>query len=339
MYAPSIAPNMAPLVVVAGPTGAGKSALALRLAQVLSGEIINYDSVQVYRGLEIGSAKTPPGERSGIPHHLLDIVDPSGELTAGAYASLARVVLGDLKARGLLPILAGGTGFYLRALLAGLTPAPARNPDLRRRLTDLAARHPAALHRFLRRYDPTSAVRIHRNDYQKLMRAIELTRLTGQPASRVQSFPRQSLEGFRVLQIGLDPPRRALREALDARSANMFRDGLLDETRALLESGLAPSSKSLQTLGYKQAVAFLTGQLPLADAILQCQIKTRQYAKRQMTWFRSDPAIRWLPGFGSEAEVQREALHITREFLAAGENKRPWGNSSGPVRNSETAEF
>ena len=322
LYAPSIAPNMAPLLVVAGPTGAGKSALALDLAEALDGEIVNYDSVQVYRGLEIGSAKTPAGERRGIPHHLIDMVDPGGELTAGAYASLARAVLGDLKACGVLPILVGGTGLYLRALLAGLTPAPARNSDLRSRLTALAARQPAALHRFLRRYDPTSATRIHPHDHQKLMRAIELTRLTGQPASRVQSLPRQGLEGFRVLQIGLDPPRCALREALDTRSANIFRDGLLDETRALLESGLDPDAKSLQTLGYKQAVAFLTGQLPLADAIRQCQIKTGQYAKRQMTWFRSDREIRWLSGFGHDARVQQEALRIARGFLIS-EEKRP----------------
>src|SRR5690348_686210 len=311
---------MAPLLVVAGPTGAGKSALALYLAEALEGEIVNYDSVQVYRGLEIGSAKTPAEERHGIPHHLIDTVDPGGELTAGAYASLARAVLDDLKARGVLPILAGGTGFYLRALLAGLTPAPARNSDLRSRLTALAARQPAALHRFLRRYDPTSAARIHPNDHQKLMRAIELTRLTGEPASRVQSFPRQGLDGFRVLQIGLDPPRRALREALDARSANMFRDGLLDETRALLESGLDPGAKSLQTLGYKQAVAFLTGQLPLADAIRQCQIKTRQYAKRQMTWFRSEQAIHWLCGFGSDPAIQETALNMARQFVTLRSN-------------------
>ena len=322
LYAPSIAPNMAPLVVVAGPTGAGKSELALHLAQVLPGEIVNYDSVQVYRGLEIGSAKTPLWERRGIPHHLIDTVDPGRELTAGAYASLARAVLDDLKARRVLPILAGGTGFYLRALLAGLTPAPARNFDLRRRLTALAARRPKALHRFLRRYDPTSAERIHRNDHQKLMRAIELTRLTGQPASHVQSFPRQSLNGFRVLQIGLDPPRRALREALDARSENMFRDGLLDEARALLELGLDPSAKSLQTLGYKQAVAFLTGQLSLAEAILQCQIKTRQYAKRQMTWFRSDQTIHWLSGFGSDPAIQEAALNLARRFVILNHSDR-----------------
>jgi tRNA dimethylallyltransferase len=319
LYAPSIAPNMAPLLAVVGPTGAGKSGLALHLAQALHGEIVNCDSVQVYRGLEIGSAKLSTGERRGIPHHLIDVVDPGGELTAGAYASLARAVLRDLEARRVLPIVAGGTGFYLRALLAGLSPAPARDPRLRTRLAALAARRSGALHRFLRRHDRASAARIHPNDHQKLMRAIELTRLAGQPASLVQSFPRHALAGFRLLQIGLDPARGSLQEALDARSEEMFRAGLVEETRALIESGVDPRAKSLQTLGYKQAIEFLNGQLSFDDAIRQCQTKTRQYAKRQMTWFRGDPAIRWLSGFGSDPAIQEEALTMARQFVASRE--------------------
>jgi len=315
LYAPSIAPNPAPLLVVLGPTAAGKSGLALHLARALDGEIVNCDSVQVYRGLEIGSAKLPLRERCGIPHHLIDIVEPGGELTAGAYAGLARAALGDLKTRGVLPIVAGGTGLYLRALLEGLSPAPPRDPQLRARLNILAARRPAALHRFLRRYDPVSATRIHENDHQKLIRAIELTRLAAQPASRVQSLPRPALAGFRILQIGLNPPRRLLQEALDARSEEMFRCGLIEETRALLASGVDPRAKSLQAIGYKQAVEFLKGQLPLADALRQCQARTRQYAKRQMTWFRADPAIQWLPGFGSDPTIQDEALTLARQFL------------------------
>jgi tRNA dimethylallyltransferase len=315
VYAPSIAPNPAPLLVVLGPTGAGKSALALHLAQALHGEIVNCDSVQVYSGLEIGSAKLPLRERRGIPHHLMDIVEPGGELTAGAYASLARAALGDLRARSVLPIVAGGTGFYLRALLDGLSPAPPRDPQLRIRLAALRGRYPAALHRFLRRHDPACAARIHENDHQKLIRAIELTRLAGQPASRVQSLPRPGLTGFRVLQIGLQPPRGLLHEALDARSEEMFRGGLIEETRALLESGVDPRAKSLQSLGYKQAVEFLNEQLPLTEALRQCQTKTRQYAKRQMTWFRADPAIHWLSGFGSDPAIQEQALALARHYL------------------------
>jgi tRNA dimethylallyltransferase len=317
LYAPSIAPNPAPLLVVLGPTGTGKSALALHLAQAFDGEIVNCDSVQIYRGLEIGSAKLPPSDRRGVPHHLLDIAEPGGELTAGAYASLARAVLHDLKTRGVLPIVAGGAGFYLRALLAGLSPAPPRDPQLRLRLAALAARRPAALHWLLRRHDPASAARIHENDHQKLIRAIELTRLAGEPASRVQSTLRHALAGFRILRIGLDPPRRLLQEALDARAAEMFRCGLIEETRALLDSGIDPCAKSLQTLGYKQALEFLNGQLPLADAVRQCQTRTRQYAKRQMTWFRADPDVHWLSGFGSDPAIQEKALLLASSFLAA----------------------
>jgi tRNA dimethylallyltransferase len=302
---------------VLGPTGTGKSALALHLAQAFDGEIVNCDSVQIYRGLEIGSAKLPPSDRRGVPHHLLDIVEPGGELTAGAYSSLARAVLHDLKTRGVLPIVAGGAGFYLRALLAGLSPAPPRDPQLRLRLTALAARRPAALHWLLRRHDPASAARIHENDHQKLIRAIELTRLAGEPASRVQNALRPALAGFRILRIGLDPPRRLLREALDARAAEMFRCGLIEETRALLDSGIDPRAKSLQALGYKQALEFLNGQLPLADAVRQCQTRTRQYAKRQMTWFRADPTIHWLSGFGSDPAIQEKALLLASSFLAA----------------------
>jgi tRNA dimethylallyltransferase len=313
LYAPSIALNPAPLLVVLGPTSTGKSVLALHLAQALRGEIVSCDSVQVYSGLEIGSAKLPPRERRGIPHHLMDIVGPGGELTAGAYASLARAALADLKARGLLPIVAGGTGFYLRALLDGLSPAPPRDNQLRVRLAALTRRRPMALHRFLRRHDPAAAARIHENDHQKLIRAIELTRVAGQPASRVQSLPRPGLNGFRVLQIGLQPPRGLLQRAVNARSEEMFRGGLIEETRALLESGLDPAAKSLQSLGYKQAVEFLSGQLPLAEAVRQCQTKTRQYAKRQMTWFRADPTIHWLSGFGSDSAIQEQALALARD--------------------------
>ena len=315
LYAPSIAPNLAPLVVVLGPTGAGKSGLALHLAQIFQGEIVNCDSVQVYRGLEIGSAKLPPTERRGIVHHLLDVVDPDGELTAGSYAALARPVLDEIRNRNVIPFVTGGTGFYLRALLAGLSPAPPRNSQLRARLAAIAARRPAALHRFVRRHDPESAARIHQNDRQKLIRSIELTVLARQPASHVQSSPRRPLSGFRTLQIGLNPHRQSLYDALDARSERMFRHGLIEEVRTLLASGLDPDAKSLQTLGYKQAVEYIAGRLSLAEAIRECQAKTRQYAKRQLTWFRAEPAVQWLAGFGSDPIVQNDATLLVREFL------------------------
>lgn len=298
-----------PLIAVVGPTGAGKSALALRLASNFAGEIVNCDSVQVHRRMDIGSAKTPAFERQGIPHHLLDVVEPEQELTAGDYARLARPVLAEIQRRKKLPVVVGGTGFYLRALLSGLSPAPKRNPELRTRLAGLAQRRPGALHRFLRHSDPEAAARIHPNDHPKLMRAIELV---GQAR-----LPREALAGFRVLMIGLDPDRAALYETLNQRSASMFRNGLLEETKALLDHGVPLTAKALGTLGYRQAVAVLTLGMPLDEAVADCQLRTRQYAKRQLTWFRSEP-VRWLRGFGDEDKVQEEAAALVCAFSSPG---------------------
>jgi len=296
-----------PLIAVVGPTGAGKSELALALANSFRGEVVNCDSVQVYKGLDIGSAKTPESQRLGVPHHLLDVVPPGGELTAGSYARCAAEVLQAIRARGRLPVVAGGTGFYLRALIDGLSPAPARNQELRTRLADVARRRPAALHRLVRRRNATAAVRIHPNDHQKLIRAIELI---GQAPA-----PRQAIEGFRVLKIGLGPERARLYQKLDQRSVWMFENGLLAETQALLDAGVPAEAKALATLGYRQAVSVLTRGLLVSDAIADCQLRTRRYAKRQMTWFRAEPDIHWLAGFGEEASVQTEAASLVRAFL------------------------
>jgi len=298
-----------------GPTGAGKSELALLLAEAFQGEIVNCDSIQVYRGMDIGSAKLSITARRGIPHHLIDIVSVDCELTAGAYSRLGRQALDSIRNRQRLPIVAGGTGFYLRALLDGLSPAPSRHEPLRARLHTLAERRPAALHRFLRIHDPAAALRIHPNDRQKLIRALELTLLAGQPATHVQSAPRDRLQGFAVLKLGLAPDRTLLRERLDQRSAAMFHGGLLEETRTLLAAGFSPQAKPLQSLGYKQAQQVLSGRLPLDQAIYECQVRTRQYAKRQMTWFRHEPEVVWLHGFGSDASVQQQARERVKAFV------------------------
>jgi len=304
-----------PALVVAGPTGSGKSELALLLAESFQGEIVNCDSIQVYRGLEIGSAKLPGAARRGVPHHLLDILDIDQELTAGAYARLARETMRQVRERGHVPMVTGGTGFYIRALFDGLSPAPVRDEALRRRLHGLAERRPAALHRFLRMHDPVAARRIHANDRQKLIRALEITLAGGRSASETQAAPRNRLEDFAVLKLGLAPPRDRLYERLDRRSAALFEEGLLEETRGLLEGGARPGDKALQSLGYKQAVAVLAGRLKLDEAIRECQAKTRQYAKRQMTWFRHEPGIEWLEGFGFDAAVQQQARGIAGAFI------------------------
>ena len=301
-----------PLIAVLGPTGSGKSDLAIFLAQALAGEILNCDSVQVYRGLDIGSAKTPLAARAAIPHHLIDIVDPDEDLTAGEYSRMGRQLLEDVKARKALPILAGGTGFYLRALIDGLSPAPGRDLDLRLRLSQCVRRRPAALHRFLRSRNPAHAAQIHPNDHQKLIRAIELL-------SQAQMPPRQPLTGFRILKVALNPDRPALHSRLNQRCAAMFagapENGLLGETRKLLASGVPAGAKSLQSLGYKQALQVLDAGMPLALALSECQTKTRQYAKRQMTWFRAEPGVEWLNGFGADPVIQTAALSRVRQFL------------------------
>lgn len=307
--------SIAPIFAVLGPTGAGKSELALLLAETFAGEVVNCDSVQVYSRLDIGSAKLTLSERRGIPHHLLDILDPGEELTAGAYARLARSALADIQERSRVPVVVGGTGFYFRALIDGLSPAPVRNEELRVRLETIRDRRAEVLYRFVRRFDPEAARRIHPNDHQKLIRAIELIHLTQRPATQTQSVPRDALLGVKILKLGLDPPRAALYKRLNRRSAWMFSHGLLEETRSLLESGVSPHWKPLQSLGYRQAVGVLQGSCSPEEAVTECQTKTRQYAKRQMTWFRSESNMQWLGGFGSEPEIQQSALALCREAL------------------------
>jgi tRNA dimethylallyltransferase len=307
--------NASPLVVVLGPTGAGKSDLALALAEAFHGEIINCDSVQVYRDLQVGSAKLPVAARRGIPHHLIDILSPDQELTAAAYSSMARKAADELRIKRKLPIVVGGTGFYLKALLDGLSPAPSRDERLRARLANIAARQPLALHRFLRSRDPEAAQRIHSNDHQKLIRAIELTLLTGHPATKTQSVPRDSLRDFDVLKLGLAPQRTLLYEHLNKRAVQMFENGLIAEAKAILDAGFSPTAKPLQSLGYKQAVNVTLNRMQMGEAIQECQTKTRQYAKRQITWFRREPDVNWLVGFGTDSYIQQQALEITDKFL------------------------
>ena len=300
---------------MAGPTGSGKSELALRLAEEFHGEIVNCDSLQVYRHFDIGTAKLPPAERRGIPHHLIDIVDPDQLFTAGEYARLARDTIADISARGRLPIVAGGTGFYLRALLDGLFAGPSRDPALRLRLAARETRRSGSLHRLLKRFDPEAAGKIHPNDVPKVTRAMEICLLTRRPVSDLFREGRDSLTGYRILKLGLMPDRDALYRRLDARCEAMFAGGLVDEVRGILSLGFAASAKPFESHGYKQALQLLSGELNLHNAIFYAQRNTRNYAKRQLTWFRRESDLEWLKGFGDTAGVCDGAIARVRSFV------------------------
>jgi tRNA dimethylallyltransferase len=298
------------LVVLLGPTASGKTALSLHLAERFSGEIVSCDSVAVYREMGIGTAKPTPAERRQIPHHLIDVADPSEAFTAGDYSRLARVALAEITARKKLPIVTGGTGLYLRALIDGLFPAPQRSEEIRKRLRNAEAVKGASwLHRILTRLDPEAAQQIHPNDLPKLVRTIEVCLTAGQPITQAWQAGRNALQGYRVFRIGLNPDRKALYTRINARAAAMFEEGLVEETRQLAEK-YGENARPLTSLGYRQALAHLKGEMSLAEAIASAQQGHRNYAKRQMTWFRREPEVHWLNGFGNELEIQEEAERI-----------------------------
>ena len=304
------------MVAVAGPTGSGKSDLALLIAETFDGEIVNCDSLQVYRHFDIGTAKLPLAERRGIPHHLIDILDPGQLFTAGEYARLARTTIAEISARGRLPILAGGTGFYLRALLEGLFEGPVRDQPLRDRLSAREARRPASLHRLLRRFDSTAAGKIHANDIPKVTRALEICLLTRQPVSRLYQQGRDALSGYRTLKLGLLPDRETLNPRLDARCAWMFEHGLVEEVRRILALGFSPACKPFESHGYRQAIQLIQGEIGPRDAVFYAQRNTRHYAKRQITWFRRERELQWLKGFGDAPHIRQAALARVANFLS-----------------------
>jgi tRNA dimethylallyltransferase len=297
------------LVVVLGPTASGKTALSLSLAERFQGEIVNCDSVAMYREFDVGTAKPTALERARAPHHLLDCVAPTGHITAGEYARQARQVLEEIKARGHLPILVGGTGLYLRALLEGLFPGPQRSEELRENLRERAAsRGSAYLHRILRRLDRAAAEKIHANDTPKLIRAIEVCLASRQKMTELwQQHGRDPLRGFRILRLGLDPERKELYARINLRAQQMFEGGLVEETQCLYEK-YGPAAGPLSSLGYQQAMQHIRGQLAIEQALKAAQQAHRNYAKRQMTWFRREPDVHWLCGFGDDEQIQQEAI-------------------------------
>jgi tRNA dimethylallyltransferase len=298
------------LVVILGPTASGKSALAVALAQQFSGEIVSCDSVAVYRHFEIGTAKPSPGQRSLVPHHLLDVAEPDDAFTAGEYSRRGRAAIGAIARRGNVPIVVGGTGLYLRALLEGLFSGPQRSEELRERLrARVEQRGSAHLHLVLARLDQVAAENIHPNDTAKVIRAIEVCLASRSRMSELwKERGRDPLTGYRVLRLGLNPERQRLYERINARARHMFDNGLVEETKSLRERyGKQKTVTALDSLGYRQAGLLLRGELSREEAIAAAQQGHRNYAKRQITWFRREPDVMWLEGFGDEPKIAREA--------------------------------
>ena len=304
-----------PLVAIVGPTACGKTRLALDLARHLPAALVNCDSLQFYRGLDIGTAKTPLSERGEVPHHLFDILEPHEEFSAGDFAGMARRVVAEVSGQRLVPFLVGGTGFYLRALLDGLAAGPKRDEDLRTRLAHRERRKPGSLHRILSRFDRETAARIHPNDLNKAIRALEICLLTRRPAVEIFRQGRVRLEGYSPLKIGLDPPRPLLHQRIESRTRGMFAKGLTDEVRNLLAGGVRPDAKAIDSIGYRQVVDYLGGRLKLDQAIEETIVATRQYAKRQLTWFRRESGLVWISDFGDSPDARVVAARLINEHL------------------------
>jgi len=303
------------LLVLLGPTASGKTALSLALAKGFSGEIVSCDSVAVYREMEIGTAKPSLAERQEIPHYMIDVADVSEPFTAGDYSRQARSAIAEIVARNKLPIVTGGTGLYLRALIDGLFLAPQRSEGVRERLRSAEKSKGAGwLHRILARLDPEAARQIHGNDTPKLVRAIEVCLTTRQPMTEAWRGGRNALQGYRILRIGLNPDRKALYARINARAAAMFEEGLVEETRQLAEK-YGDAARPLASLGYRQALAVIHAQMTLAEAIASAQQGHRNYAKRQMTWFRRELEVNWLNGFGDETGIREEGERIVAQRI------------------------
>ncbi len=308
-------PTPGRLVAIAGPTGSGKSTLAIEVAKRFPGEIVNCDSVQVFRYFDIGTAKTPPEDREGVAHHLIDAAEPDEVFTAGDFARRGREILREIVRREHLPVVVGGTGFYLRALIEGLAPGPKRDAALRERLAERERKRAGSLHRLLRRFDPETAARIHPNDLPKTVRALEICMMARRPAREVFAGGRDALQGFAVLKIGLFPDRDALYRRLEERLERMFESGIIRETESILARGFSGDEKPFESIGYRQALQVIRGELSVSQAIFHARMETRRYAKRQMTWFRREPGIEVFRGFGEDEKVREAAIRRVGEFL------------------------
>ena len=306
-----------PIIAIVGPTASGKSELGIELALRFGGEIINCDSVQVYREIEIATAKVPLSERRGVAHHLIDFVPPAINYTAGDWARDAVKVIGEIEARGNLALLVGGTGFYLRALRVPFFPSPKTDENLRRRLTSIREKRGSEyLHKILRRLDPQSAAKLFKRDWPRVQRALEVRLQTGlnissQAGERAE--PPHCASRIRVL--ALIPPRAELYARINERAENHFRAGLVEEVRRLLDKKVPADSNALGAHGYRRVVEYLEGKRDLASAVEQTKLDVRHYAKRQLTWFRREPGVEWFEGFGNNPSVQGRVAARVHELL------------------------
>jgi tRNA dimethylallyltransferase len=305
-----------PVIAIVGPTASGKSTLGIEVALQINGEIINCDSVQVYKEIQIATAKTPLEERKGVPHHLIDFVSPDINYTAGEWAREAATKIEEIEARGRVPLLVGGTGFYLRALRQPFFVSPPTNESLRRRLNRIREKHGVEhLHRLLHRIDTHAARQLYPRDWPRVQRAIEVYLQTGQ--SIVDQKPKrpEPHESSRRLRIlALNPPRAELYKRINERTEAHFKAGLVEEVQSLLDRGFSPASNALGAHGYRRVVEYLQGLRDLDSAVEQTKLDVRHYAKRQLTWFRHEPGVEWFHGFGEENAILQSVL----ESVAAG---------------------
>jgi tRNA dimethylallyltransferase len=306
------------LIAIVGPTASGKSTLGIEVALRLGGEIINCDSVQVYRGIEIATAKVPLAERRGVPHHLIDFVSPEINYTAGDWAREAAATIADIQRRDRVPILVGGTGLYLRAFRKPFFPSPQTDADLRRKLNALRKRRGAEhLHRLLRRLDPESATELYPRDWPRVQRAIEVRLQTGRAMSQQKSGRPEAHESAQQLRlIVLNPPRAALYQRINERTAAHFEAGLVEEVKTLLTEGVPVNSNALGAHGYRRVVEYLEGRRDLASAMEQTKLDVRHYAKRQLTWFRRESGAEWFEGFGEAEDLQSAVLQALADRSA-----------------------
>ena len=307
-----------PVVAILGPTGSGKSRLGTSLALRFQGEIVSCDALQVYQGMDIGTAKAPRLERGLLPHHLLDLKTPNEEFSAGDYQRLARRVLVEIRGRNRVPFVVGGTGFYFRALTDGFFEGPGRSPWLRSRLQRIVDRRgPRTLHAALSRVDPAAAGRIAPADAPRIIRAYEIYLMTGKTMTAWQQLPRDELRGFRWLKLGISWPREILYRRIDRRVEEMFEGGLVAEVQSLL-ARYSRDCVAFKAIGYRQVVEYLAGECSLESAKEDTKLESRRYAKRQLTWFRARGDIRWLEASGDATDLEPRATRLIADFLASG---------------------